>query len=44
MWPAAAVVDLSTSDSALVTSGVPKALVVAAGAARTRAGLVLAAR
>jgi hypothetical protein len=39
---AVAVIDLTTPDSALFTSGVAEAVGVAAGAARTSAGLVLA--
>ena len=41
---AVAVIDLTTPDSALFTSSVAEAVGVAAGAARTPAGLVLAAR
>lgn len=40
---AVAVIDLTTSDSALFTSSVAEAVGVAAGAARTPAGLVLVA-
>lgn len=41
---AVAVIDLTTPDSAVFTSSVAEAVGVAAGAARTPAGLVLAAR
>jgi SEC-C motif len=41
---AVAVIDLSVADSAMFTSSVAEAVGVAAGAARTPAGLVLAAR
>jgi hypothetical protein len=40
---AVAVIDLTTADSALFTSSVAEAIAVGAGAARTPAGLVLAA-